>query len=255
MTHDCFFAVVLTSGQYRLEQGGREVYLQPGEMSIYDATQPHRIDIPCRFSKILISIPRQKLTQRIPNIGNITAVKIPTDSGVGAVSSGLIQSTVNHLHRIEPHQFLEMTEAVIDLFALSVSQINKGTPNLSRHRQLTLMRVKQFVEKHIADQKLNAHTVAEGTGLSIRYINNLFSGENTSLMRYLIQQRLEKCRRQIAGEKYYTVPISNIAMQFGFYNMSHFSRAFKQQFGVSPRQYRAIKATQCDKLHSTNSGM
>ncbi len=199
--HDCFFAVALTSGQYRLEQSGREIYLQLGEMSIYDATQPHRIDIPSLFSKILISIPRQMLTQRIPDIGNLPALKIPTSTGVGAVSSGLIQSTVHQFHKLERHQFLEMTEAVIDIFALSVSQISKGIPNLSRHRQLTLMRVKQYIDQHITDLKLSVQDIATATGLSTRYINNLFSDENTSLMPYLTQRRLDKCKRHIASAK------------------------------------------------------
>ncbi len=241
--HDCYFAVVLTSGQYRLEQGGREVYLKPGEMSLYDATQPHRIDIPSQFSKILVSIPRQMLTQRIPNIGNLTAVKIPTCQGVGAVTSGLIRSTVSHLHTFEQSQFLEMTEAVIDLFALSVGQVNKGLPNLTRHRQLTLVRVKGYIEQHIADRKLNTQAIAAGTGLSARYINNLFNDENTSLMRYVTVQRLEKSRRQMTSAQCEGVSITNIAMQCGFYNMSHFSRAFRQQYGVSPRQYRALNDT------------
>ncbi|HCO00322.1 MAG TPA: AraC family transcriptional regulator, partial [Methylophaga sp.] len=34
-SQDCYFMVLLTSGKYKLEQGGREVFLKPGEMTIY----------------------------------------------------------------------------------------------------------------------------------------------------------------------------------------------------------------------------
>lgn len=70
--------VVLTAGKYKLEQGEREVFLKPGDMTIYDATEPHRITIPEAFSKILISIPRTLLDQRLNNIGRITATQIPS---------------------------------------------------------------------------------------------------------------------------------------------------------------------------------
>ena len=38
-----------------------------------------------------------------------------------------------------------------------------------------------------------------------------------------------------------TDPVSEIAAQVGFLEPTHFSRAFKQQFGVSPSQYRAAR--------------
>ncbi|MES9829283.1 MAG: helix-turn-helix domain-containing protein [Candidatus Thiodiazotropha sp.] len=237
--HDCYFAVVLTSGRYKLQQGGREIFLRPGEMSLYDATQPHRIDIPERFSKILISIPRKTLDQRIPNIGNLTATKIPTAGGVGAVTSTMIQSILKHLHEIDQDHFFQMSDHVLDFLTLSLEQISKRMANQTRHRALTLMRVKRFITEHIGDHQLNAAAIASGTGLSVRYINNLFSDEETSVMRHVKQQRLEKCRRQIGSKQRRTMLISEIAMQCGFINMAHFSRAFKQRYGMSPRECRS----------------
>ena len=38
-----------------------------------------------------------------------------------------------------------------------------------------------------------------------------------------------------------TDPVSDIAAQVGFLEPTHFSRAFKQQFGVSPTQYRSVE--------------
>jgi AraC-like DNA-binding protein len=238
ISHDCYFVVVLTSGQYKLQQGSREVYLQPGEMTFYDATQPHRIELPREFSKVLISIPRQLLQQRVPDIGNLTANKIPTAQGVGAVAATTIQSTVEHLHEMERHDFLKLREHVLDLFALSAGQMSKQSPCLSGYREMTLRRVKRFIAAHMSDHELNALRIAEATGLSIRYLNNLFNHEHTSLMRYLTRERLEACRCCLLNEKYKGVPISTIAVHHGFKNMSHFSRVFKQIYGVSPRDFR-----------------
>ena len=52
---------------------------------------------------------------------------------------------------------------------------------------------------------------------------------------YVLQVRLNYARRMISTE---STPLTMIATRCGFLNLSHFSKAFKQQFGVSPQQYR-----------------
>lgn len=240
---DCFFAVVLTSGRYTLEQGGREVSLLPGDMTLYDATEPHSIIMPQTSSKILISIPRNLLNQRIYNVGKLTAKKVPVKSGIGAVASSFIQATVNQLNDLEKSQFLEMSDPILDMLTLSLNQLNTSSVRLSDHKSLTLMRVKNYINHYVEDGCLNPKVISNGVGLSVRYINNLFNTEDTSLMRFLTQQRLELAKRRLSNDLLSHKTITELAMQSGFNNMAHFSRLFKQNYGMSPRQYRACSLT------------
>ena len=236
---DCYLAVVLTSGKYTLEQGGRQVSLQPGDITLYDATEPHSIVMPQTSSKILISIPRKMFNQRIYNVGKLTAKKITAKSGIGAVASSFIQTTVNQLNQLEQSQFLEMSDPILDILTLSLNQLNTGSTHLSDHKRLTLMRVKQYINQHGEDGDLSTEMISNGVGLSLRYINNLFNSEDTSLMRFLTQQRLELAKRRLSNHLLGHKTITELAMQSGFNNMAHFSRLFKQNYGMSPRQYRA----------------
>ena len=52
---------------------------------------------------------------------------------------------------------------------------------------------------------------------------------------YVLQVRLNYARHMISTDN---SPMSVIATKCGFQNLSHFSKSFKQQFGVSPLQYR-----------------
>jgi AraC-like DNA-binding protein len=52
---------------------------------------------------------------------------------------------------------------------------------------------------------------------------------------YVLQVRLNYARRMIVSED---TSLTTIASKCGFQNLSHFSKAFKQQFGVSPLQFR-----------------
>ncbi|MDO8826192.1 MAG: helix-turn-helix domain-containing protein [Methylophaga sp.] len=237
-SQDCYFGVLLTEGQYKLEQGGREVFLKPGEMTIYDATEPHRVSTPGPFSKILISIPRFLLDERIANISRLTATRLSTSHGAGAITASMISSTVNQLAQLDETVFQALSEPVLELFTLSLWEVLGKTKPMSRHRSHALIRVKQFIACNLTDTDLNAGVIASAMGLSVRYINNLFSEEDTSLMRYLTQQRLARSRHYLASSVYQHLSITELAMQSGFSNMAHFSRAFHQVYGMPPRDYR-----------------
>lgn len=237
IAQDCYFAILLTRGQYRLEQGGREVFLNPGEISLYDATEPHRITIPGQFSKVLISIPRKLFDERVINLGELTATRLPK-TGVAAVASSLIQTTVSQLARIEKNAFQALAMPVMEMLAMSYNDMRGRTPVLSRHRYYALLRVKRFIARNLTDSSLNTQTISQAVGLSPRYINELFNEESTSLMRFLTKQRLILSRQLLASELYRQSSITELALKSGFNNMSHFSRLFHQTYGVSPREFR-----------------
>lgn len=238
ISQDTYLAVVLLSGNYLLEQNGREVFLQPGDMTIYDTTQPHRIHCSREFSKLLVSIPRNMLRSRLAGVEHCTAVRIPGDQGIGAVTANLIHSTARQAATLKQSEFTALAENSLDLLTLSLASVRPQNYTLSRSRSLSLARVKDFVERHLQDPALDTLQVAIGTGLSGRYINDLFRDEDTSLMRHVWQRRLEHCRQDMLSPLHNGHRISEIALRWGFNDLSHFSRAFRQRFGMTPRELK-----------------
>jgi AraC-like DNA-binding protein len=239
-SQDNYLGVVLLSGSYQLEQNGRETFLNPGDMAIYDATRPHRIQCSSEFSKLLVSIPRTLMRSRLAGVEHCTALRVPGDAGVGAVAANFIRTAASQAGAMSQGEFATLSEHSLDLFTLALASIRPQTFNLSRSRSLSLSHVKDFVERHLSDPVLDTAMVAAGTGLSARYINDLFGDEETSLMRYVWQRRLENCRKDMLSPLHNGHRISEIALRWGFNDLSHFSRAFKQRFGCAPRDARHI---------------
>jgi AraC-like DNA-binding protein len=71
----------------------------------------------------------------------------------------------------------------------------------------------------------------------VRYLHELLRDTNQTLGQWIRDQRLaaarEKLRDASGGDS-----IAQIAYRFGFSDHAQFSRAFKAQFGISPKDYR-----------------
>ncbi|MFH9355742.1 helix-turn-helix domain-containing protein, partial [Kitasatospora sp. NPDC017646] len=61
------------------------------------------------------------------------------------------------------------------------------------------------------------------------------------------QRRLDACRRELERPSRRQTSVSAVAHRWGFVSHSHFSRAFRDAYGISPREWQAY-AVQTDGL-------
>ena len=236
-SQDGYFAVLLLSGEYLLEQDGREAFLKPGDMALYDATRPHRVHCPKGVSKLIVSIPRTLMRERIAAIEHCTARRILGGSGIGAVTSSFLRSTIGTAGTLLCEDYLVLGDQALDLLTLASVSVRPSDFHLSRSQSLSLHRVRQFIETHLQHPDLDTGMIATGTGYSPRYLRKLFAEEGTTLMRHILYLRLDRCRRDILIRHKTGLTLSEIAFHWGFNDLSHFSRSFKSRFGVAPRDY------------------
>lgn len=243
---DAYFAVLLLSGRYRLEQHGRMACLLPGDIAIYDATQPHDIDCAGEFSKLIFAMPRPILTTRFARPDACTAIRIAGTQGIGAVTSNFLRTLSANLDQLGQHELATISESALNLISLALASIQPTKLKHSRSQAMTLTRIKCYIAQNLSVSDLDTRIIAQAVGISPRYINVLFAQENQSLMRYVLQQRLDRCYQDIANHKQNGLKISSIAFRWGFNDLSHFSRVFRQRYGMSPRELGAT--TQPDSL-------
>ncbi len=112
--------------------------------------------------------------------------------------------------------------------------LDAGRRQVSAAGVSQLDRIKAHVLAHLDNADLSPRGIAEANGISLRRLYELFEAEDQQVARFVLQQRLDRIRRDLADPLKRGLPIASIALARGFKDVSHFSRAFRRRFGFSP---------------------
>lgn len=240
---DCYFAVLMLSGSQQLEQDGRQVLLRPGDFAFYDGARPHHLAFSRQWGEIILNIPRASLEGELDRARHLTATRLGCERGTGALLRGHLTGLANELGALRRDDLVRLSRVTVGLIGAAMSHAHEGAVDApARGRELSLARAKALVERSLDDPLLDTQRLAAALGVSPRYLNKLFEAERTSLMRHVWNRRLERCREDLLDPACAALSIGDIALRWGFNDLSHFSRAFRVRFGCSPRECRRTVA-------------
>ncbi len=235
---DCYFAVLMLSGTQRMQQDQRQVELHAGDLAIYDGARPHRLDFGGEWSELVMSIPRSALNRQVPGMQGLTACKLLPASPAGAVLRSFLQAIAIQFPKLREHELAALSQHALNMIGSTLAFDLKQDEATGSERDTALLRAKMLIDANLGDPCLDAARIASRLGMSPRYLNRLFNAEQTSLMRYVWNRRLDRCRDDLKKPCASAQRVADIAFRWGFSDLSHFSRAFKARFGLSPRDCR-----------------
>ncbi|CCD98084.1 helix-turn-helix domain-containing protein [Bradyrhizobium sp. STM 3809] len=220
-------------------QDGRDTVIRPGEFAIYDTTRPYELQFDAAFRQTVFKLPRDMLQRRIGATETITATSFGADSPLQPLAYDFIVKLCERADHIGAEHADRLADQAADLLAMTLAERLRTQPlPASSHRAALLYRIKAHVRSRLADAELSLPEIARELGLSSRYVNDLFSDERLSFQRFVLAERLKQCRRDLAAPASAHRQISEIAFSWGFNDLSHFGRVFREQFGQSPREWR-----------------
>jgi AraC-like DNA-binding protein len=101
-------------------------------------------------------------------------------------------------------------------------------------------RVTAYIRAHQRDPDLGAARLAAVHGVSVRTLYAAFAREGEQLSEWVIRGRLRGAHGELAAAPAATV--SAIARSWGFADPRHFARRFRDEYGLSPRQWQRDQA-------------
>ena len=106
----------------------------------------------------------------------------------------------------------------------------------SREDQQFISKLVDVIHAQMANDDIDSEHIAAALSLSPKQLRTrVMNITGMTLVAYVLQVRLNYARRLMPNEN---MSLTAISSKCGFQNLSYFSKTFKQQFGVSPQQYR-----------------
>lgn len=220
-------------GPLCIDQDGQTLHLEPGEVVFLPAASPFEWRLPqggridCgRLPAGYFPTSKQSIDNFLmrPIAKAYPPLKLLITHGAyllmrGAHGPGEAEMIVAHFRQVLP--------MVLEYFR------NEGASARSR---ASVSRIKAFIETRLADTNFDLGAVALEFKVTPRQVQKLFQAEHTTFSRYVLARRLEMARMLVlrSSER----PISSIAYEIGFGDLSYFNRAFRQRFEMTPSAMR-----------------
>jgi AraC-like DNA-binding protein len=232
----------LLEGSAVLNDGQSEAVVETGDIVFGPTGMAASLKLKTRFRLLFLTAPRLALDHRLVAPRSLRIGHLPAASGANHIFSGLLRAVADTLEDLSGDQLRPVELAVTEFLVATLGAEGAEPRSPTASRRAHLHRVRQTIETLLADPELTLGRVAEAEGVSPRYLQKLFASEGESFTHYIRLRRLERCRLDLASPRYSDQSISSICFRWGFNGSAHFSRAFREQYGQSPRQYRRAAA-------------
>ena len=158
------------------------------------------------------------------------------------ITFNTIQSKIlNLLEEIQGRRFgrdaqlsLCINELILYLNRLAY---DRDHPDYQQDAAVLYHNICSFIEEHI-EEDLSLDRLSKEFFVSKYYIAHTFKDNiGLSIHQYITKKRLSLCHQAILGD----MSITEAYQSFGFGDYSSFYRAFKREYGISPKDFRDMK--------------
>lgn len=249
------FLVVQRQGSSLLRQYGSTLELLPGDMVLMDAVHgceivprglmehasvhldrgrvtrllPERLNRLCRIGRYGSSSRLARVLVEQICVGDMSGSAM---AGDGAAMQDALLSLLAQAMRQSGDEagWARMEDGVAEDAAHSTQRLRNAGGLLALACSL--------IEQCLSDPLLSPARVADRMGVSVRQLYRLFEDSGESVCRYIQRARLQQAATELRAVLTEARSITDIAFACGFNDAAHFSRAFRKQYGLSPREYR-----------------
>lgn len=234
---DSYKLLLQLYGESEIEQRNDCFTLKPGDWSLYDPRVPYAITSRESLGHMVVQVPRERLRcLEVPALHTCEPAS-PEIEGMYGVLSTFLSSFSGQLASLPDTVGTTLSEATLALLA-STLQARRGTaPEPTPLPEVLRLRVRQYIDRHLADADLSIERIARELRCSKRYLHRVFEREDATVERYIWRARLQRCRQALEQRDGDDASISGTAYRWGFNSVAHFSRLFKAEFGLSPSAF------------------
>lgn len=241
---DAIKVVLPLSGAVGIRQNKQEALVRPGQFFLVDPSRPYEEEIVEDLTFIWLQLSRESFNPTVSNLEKATATGFGQEHPCARVTTDYLLSLSHVWDNIEGPNAEHVASHITNMLAVAICErIDSSDTRRTDLRSAQFERAKTYVAEHLKDPALGLEELATVLGVSPGTVRELFGQSGVQFARYVMEQRLGRCARDLLSPGLASRSVSDIAMSWGFRDDARFSRAFEDTFGVAPREYRATGGT------------
>ncbi|MFE0604436.1 helix-turn-helix domain-containing protein [Streptomyces sp. NPDC058892] len=240
---------VQASGTALLSRGGRRIRLAPGDMALLPSGGELAVEFPEPSRTHLLRLPRAVLAVPQADLTAVLGSTVRPAPGLDTAVSRSLAAFAEAAPDLGAETGGRMAGHIAGMLATLITErAAAGTRPAARpatgqgpvtaETADLMARVRAHIGLHLADPDLSPRSIAAAHHMSVRYLHRLFAQDATTVGTWIRERRLEEAARELARPGRGKT-VSRIAHRWGFVSPNHFSRVFRQRYGMSPRDWSA----------------
>jgi len=237
---ESYLITVPEQSEVSFAQAGKEVRCKPGAALVERSHLPYDFSHSDPNALWVLKVPNTTLRARVGQPERLASLRFDTTRGVGALFVDMIRLTAARLDEMDTAAREVSGKHLVDLLALAIEASDRAIGSAATSvRAAHLYRIERFIRTNLAAGNLSPQMVADGCGISVRYLHQLFAMQGETVCGWIRCQRLLMCDETL-GDPACRKSISEIAYRWGFGDQAQFSRHYRKQFGRTPSDAREV---------------
>jgi AraC-like DNA-binding protein len=233
---DSFAFMISNTTNLEIEQQGHNLQLRRGDATVFRAWETGTVGSRRHFGYVAILIPHQEIGARF----DVAPMRrMPWQSEALQLLRAYAQTLKKGKLGHSPEARATIRRHIIDLAVLAATSPHaigeSGLSAVAAARRATAL---DHITSSFEDPELSLETVARDLRISPRYLQRLLEMSGTSFTARVNELRLQRAFTLLTEARDGERRISEIALQVGFSDISHFNRLFRSRFGDTPRGVR-----------------
>lgn len=235
---DSIGIVICSPSRSELSQRGEEIELRAGDAAAILHSEPVTVAY-LEGLQFGLAVPRAALAPRVANVDGLTMRPVSRRTEALRLLTTYLKSALKEHVLAVPRLRDAVVTHIHDLVAFAISECAPlGESSASAVVAARHSAALDHIAAHFQDPELSLEEVARCQGISPRYLQRVMASSGTSFTGRVHELRLQRAFALLVEPHERTRRISDIALEVGFSDISHFNRLFRARFGDSPRGVR-----------------
>ncbi|RUT35037.1 helix-turn-helix domain-containing protein [Arsenicitalea aurantiaca] len=225
---------IMVAGTYSGETRASAFAGGAGTVLIGEFGQPFR-QRSTRSETVTLALPRAIVRRALPALEGVHGLVLD-----GAAATLIVEHVLmlrRNLRDVPDVVAPMLAEALVNTVLAGLAMSGQALAGDERGDAVAALQASRIIAQRLADPDLDVNQLVALTGISRSALYRAFAPEG-GVATYIRRQRLEAAHRALADPGN-AAQISEIAYRCGFTDPAQFSRAFRAEYGMSPRQLRA----------------